>query len=288
MAIKTEDLVPELQRKLAAFLLACGGDPDLQRLGCTVVLTEGRRTNIRQAHYFCQGRTPSEIAAELDHKQASQEIRAVMAEAIQIVFGSNAMPEDRAPGRIITHALPYTGPHCEGRAAHFRVKQGPRVLSDAETPWEIVGAIAKRCGLVWGGDWKWDYEHLEVPRPKPSTSTIGGRSGISIAASLLLFCLAIGHSPSALASEIVAWTVEENSLVAVQLDTDGDGLADREELHVVARSGRTVMTDAELDRQAEQDHLWLFIVEEDDGRFVYFVQPAPLEICAGGCAEEVL
>lgn len=95
-------------------------------------------------------------------------------------------------------------------------------------------------------------------------------------------------APAQAAPVIVDWTVEENGLVMVQFDTDGDGMADREELHIVARSVRTAMTDAELTAQAEQDGCWLFIVEEDDGRFVYFVLPAPLEICAGGCADEVL
>lgn len=27
---------------------------------------------------------------------------------------------------------------------------------------EIYGAIAKKAGFVWGGDWGWDYPHIEV------------------------------------------------------------------------------------------------------------------------------
>lgn len=90
---------------------------------------------------------------------------------------------------------------------------------------------------------------------------------------LLLGTLAV---PAGAQDEVVAWHVLRNSLVELQLDRDGDGVADRTELHVVARWGRTVLTDAELDAQAVQDHVWLFIVEEDDGRVIYWVQPEVL------------
>ena len=91
--------------------------------------------------------------------------------AIEEIFGQAALPEDRAPGRIITNALPCTGPHCLGVAFHFRIKHGAHVLNDEATPWEFIGRIVKKHGLVWGGDWTMrDMEHVELPKaqwPKP-------------------------------------------------------------------------------------------------------------------------
>lgn len=95
---------------------------------------------------------------------------------------------------------------------------------------------------------------------------------------LLAGLSALSPQPSALAEELIAWDVLRNGLVALSLDTDGDGLADRVELHVVARWGRTVLTDAELDAQAAQDALWFVVVEGDDGRVVYWIVRAPLVV----------
>jgi hypothetical protein len=158
-------------KRLDQFLVLCGKDEFLRDAKLAVVLTEVRRKDYVQALYFCAGRTIEEIVSELDHRDADQKTREVMALAMQEIFGDAASKEERAPGRIITHALPYTGPHCLGVAAHFRVKRGERVLPDEMTPWEKVGELAKKAGLVWGGAWKMrDMEHLELPKqfwPKP-------------------------------------------------------------------------------------------------------------------------
>lgn len=170
MVAKLEPGTPELMQAKDKFEQACSADSFLKDAGLAVVITEIRRTDYQQSLDYCSGRTVDEIAAELDHHQADQNTRALMQLAIQEVFGS-ATPEDRAPGRITTNAFPYSGPHCLGVAAHFRVKRGRRILPDDQTPWEHVGALAKKCGLVWGGAWKMrDMEHIELPRelwPKP-------------------------------------------------------------------------------------------------------------------------
>ncbi|WP_447978101.1 hypothetical protein [Candidatus Nitrospira bockiana] len=168
-----DGLHPELKDKVTRLLHCCAEHSQLGKAGLSVVITEGRRDDLTQARYFCQGRTPSEIAAELDAVDADQRTREMMFRAIAEIFGLNALPEMRAPGRIITHALPYSGPHCLGVAVHFVIKRGPRVLYP-EAPWEIVGGIAQsRIGLVWGGAWKMrDLAHLELHRtrwPKPTT-----------------------------------------------------------------------------------------------------------------------
>lgn len=157
---------PELMQFLELFEKACAADEFLKTAGLAVVLTEIRRDDYLQAVYFCQGRTVSEIDEELNRAEADANTCALMDLAIEETFGSKEPdPDLRAPGRIITHALPYTGPHCLGVAAHFRVKKGKRILPDDQTPWEHVGALAKKCGFVWGGSWKMrDMEHLELPR----------------------------------------------------------------------------------------------------------------------------
>jgi hypothetical protein len=165
------DGTPELMKQLKSFETVCAGDAFLKDAGLAVVITEIRRRDYDQALDYCSGRTVDEIAADLDHHQADQNTRALIGIAIQEVFGAGALPEDRAPGRIVTNAFPYSGPHCLGVAAHFRVKRGRRVLPDDQTPWEHVGALAKKCGFVWGGTWKMrDMEHIELPKalwPQP-------------------------------------------------------------------------------------------------------------------------
>lgn len=90
--------------------------------------------------------------------------------------------------------------------------------------------------------------------------------------------LSLSLTASAYGAEIVSWDVLENGLCEVALDRDGDGVADTSELHVVEWSGRSVLQEAELLAVASLDRVWLFIVEEDDGQFVYIVQIAPLVI----------
>lgn len=41
---------------------------------------------------------------------------------------------------------------------------GPEPFAD-EHPWQLFGAIAQDCGLIWGGNWKHmaDRPHVELP-----------------------------------------------------------------------------------------------------------------------------
>ena len=167
MSVDLKQLHPELQDKARRLLAKCAAHPDLGKAGLTVVLTEGRRDDLTQARYFCQGRTVSEIAADLDAHQADERQRAAMQQAIREIYPPEATPEWRAPGRIITHALPCTGPHCLGVAMHFGIKRGARMLYP-DAPWELVGRIATDLLLVWGGHWRMrDLAHLELHRPWP-------------------------------------------------------------------------------------------------------------------------
>jgi hypothetical protein len=80
------------------------------------------------------------------------------------------------------------------------------------------------------------------------------------------------------AADIVGWDILENGLCEVALDHDGDGVAETSELHVVEWSGRFVLSDAALSAVGLLDRVWLFIVEEDNGEFIYAVQIAPLTL----------
>lgn len=166
-------LHPELQQMTERLLAKCVRHPDLGGAGLTVVVTEGKRDNLMQARYFCQGRTVSEIAADLDHHEADQRQRAVMQQAIQEIYPPNETPEWRAPGRIVTNALPFTGPHCLGVAIHFGIKRGARMLYP-DAPWGLVGRLAvSEVLFVWGGDWKSrDLAHLEMHKPWAESSTV--------------------------------------------------------------------------------------------------------------------
>lgn len=158
-------LHPELQDMTHRLLVKCEQHPEIGRAGLTVVITEGRRDNLVQARYFCQGRTVSEIAADLDLHQADQRTRLIMQQAIAELYPPEATPEWRASGRIVTHALPFTGPHCLGVAVHFGIKRGARMLYP-DAPWDLVGKIARDLYFVWGGDWKMrDLAHLELHKP---------------------------------------------------------------------------------------------------------------------------
>ena len=158
-------LHPELQDMTRRLMVKCERHPDLGGAGLTVVITEGKRDNLVQARYFCQGRTVSEIAAELDARQSEQRTREMLQQAIRGIYPPEATPEWRAPGRIITNALPYSGPHCLGVAVHFGIKRGARMLYP-DAPWEIVGRIAKDLLFIWGGNWKMrDLAHLEMYKP---------------------------------------------------------------------------------------------------------------------------
>jgi len=32
--------------------------------------------------------------------------------------------------------------------------------------WKFYGGVAKELGLVWGGDWGWDFSHVQMPKTR--------------------------------------------------------------------------------------------------------------------------
>lgn len=78
------------------------------------------------------------------------------------------------PGRIVTWAKPGESPHCFGLAIDFvPSSQKDHLDPDWESPYyDLLGPIARKYGLVWGGDWnhpdrptkKSDRPHVQVPK----------------------------------------------------------------------------------------------------------------------------
>jgi len=68
------------------------------------------------------------------------------------------------------------------------------------------------------------------------------------------------------------WDVLPNGLIMAQSDSNDDGAVDSFTLYQVAWSGWTSQSVEEVDDQVRRDHQWVFIVEYDHDRFVYFAQ----------------
>lgn len=72
------------------------------------------------------------------------------------------------------------------------------------------------------------------------------------------------------------WEVLPNGLILVQSDSTGDERMDSLALYQVLWSGWTSHSAEEVEDQASRDGQWVFIVEYDHDRFVYFAQLSPL------------
>ncbi len=101
---------------------------DLEGHGLKPVITEGKRTRLRQAWLYSQGRT--------------------------------------RPGKVVTWTM--QSRHIDGAAADFAfVVNGLITWSVPEHWWTLLGRSARSHGLIWGGDWsgkKRDRPHVELRR----------------------------------------------------------------------------------------------------------------------------
>lgn len=77
-----------------------------------------------------------------------------------------------APGSIVTRCKYPQSPHCWGVAFDFCRNDGKGAYYDTDGFFAKVGAIGKRCGLFWGGDFKSfvDKPHLELEKFLPNSS----------------------------------------------------------------------------------------------------------------------
>lgn len=75
--------------------------------------------------------------------------------------------------------------------------------------------------------------------------------------------------------EPIDWDVLPNGLLVAHYDQTGDGIPDQFTLHQIIWSGWTTQTVRELEAQAQVDRQWVFIVEYDQDRYVYFTRENP-------------
>lgn len=71
------------------------------------------------------------------------------------------------PGQIVTYA-PHAEDTAHGRGAAVDLvpldKDGRPVWSTSDARWEIIGTLAERSGLEWGGHWEKikDMPHVQI------------------------------------------------------------------------------------------------------------------------------
>ena len=76
-------------------------------------------------------------------------------------------------GNIVTNAKYPRSPHCWGVAFDFCRNVKGREYDDSDDFFAKVGAVGKKLGLTWGGDFKSfvDKPHLEMRKFMPNAST---------------------------------------------------------------------------------------------------------------------
>jgi len=102
---------------------------ECQKAGIDLIITQTLRTKAEQDAIYAQGRT--------------------------------------TPGKIVTKAKYPMSPHCWGCAFDIAIKVAGKIVWDERKDlYEKAGAIGKKLGLVWGGDFKSfvDRPHFEDPK----------------------------------------------------------------------------------------------------------------------------
>lgn len=74
----------------------------------------------------------------------------------------------------------------------------------------------------------------------------------------------------------MTWDPLPNGLMSIAYDRTEDGIPDYFTLHTITWSGWSAQEIEEIERQARMDEQWVFMVEYDQDRYVYFVQPTPV------------
>jgi peptidoglycan L-alanyl-D-glutamate endopeptidase CwlK len=121
---------------------------ELVSLGYHPVVIEVYRSPTRQRMLYAQGRTDAQLIAKGFTK-------AEIAQYRKLGY--------TADKRVVTQTLT-SNMHAQGRAMDIAWYVEGRVTYDVPNSWwEAYGAIARKHGLVWGGDWKRfkDRPHIE-------------------------------------------------------------------------------------------------------------------------------
>lgn len=96
-------------------------------------ILETYRSYERQCTLYGQGRTPRQLASV----------------GLPSIYAKPSL-------KVVTGALPGTSLHGYGLAVDVLIDVYPK------SHWSKIGAVFKRHGFIWGGDWKMrDYRHFE-------------------------------------------------------------------------------------------------------------------------------
>jgi peptidoglycan L-alanyl-D-glutamate endopeptidase CwlK len=120
---------------------------ELVSLGYNPVVVEVYRPPTRQRALYAQGRTDAQLLAKGYTRAEIEQYRKM---------------GYTADKRIVSYTL--DSMHSKGRAMDIAwLVNGKITYSVPNSWWDIYGAIARKHGLIWGGDWKSfkDKPHIE-------------------------------------------------------------------------------------------------------------------------------
>lgn len=143
LAAKVRALMEEYARRFAPWML---------------LITSVWRSPLEQEALYAQGRVASKTELNAIRERAGLPPIYDEDEAHRVVTWVRNSRHNRTPSEAVdlAVALDPDGPHGPLK---------PRIDWQSEARYEAMGEIAKRLGLVWGGDWKRrDLCHVEMPK----------------------------------------------------------------------------------------------------------------------------
>ena len=124
---------------------------------CLVITSVARDAAVQEALY-AQGRVASKMELNALRERAGLAPIHDEAEAHRVVTWVRTSKHNRVPSEAVDLAVALDPDGPDGPIK-------PRIDWEDISRYEAMGEIAKRLGLVWGGDWrKPDYCHVEKPR----------------------------------------------------------------------------------------------------------------------------
>ena len=123
-----------------------------------LIVTSVWRSPLVQEALYAQGRVASKTELNAIRERAGLPPIYNEAEAHRVVTWVRTSKHNRVPSEAVDFAVALDPDGPEG-------PQKPRIDWEDISRYAAMGEIAKRVGLVWGGDWrKPDYCHVEKPR----------------------------------------------------------------------------------------------------------------------------
>lgn len=143
LAEKVRKLLEEYARRFAPWYL---------------VVTSVWRSPMEQEALYAQGRVASKTELNAIRERAGMPPIYDEDEAHRVVTWVRHSRHNRTPSEAVDLAVAIDP---DGTAGPMK----PRIDWTSESRYEAMGEIAKRLGLVWGGDWKRrDLCHVELPK----------------------------------------------------------------------------------------------------------------------------